>query len=194
MPDLKPPCFIYTDGSVRDKTGGWGFIIQTYDKKITGFGGALNCTSNQMELMAAIMAFSCLGLVDPEGVILVTTDSKYLYNGASSYIYEWDRRNYKKSNNSTLCNVGFWVNIYESIKQFSPKWEWVRSHSGVLLNDEADCLAKHGRYEAARYLNGKKAGCTVHNFHGIGKQYSLDFNCLLVDGYFNIEIEELWNG
>lgn len=53
---------IYTDGSCssQDKCGGWSFVVSTPNSLTYSFGGALNTTVNQMELLAGVMAMQSL--------------------------------------------------------------------------------------------------------------------------------------
>lgn len=60
----KESLIIYTDGSAYRNLGGYGFIILHKNKKIQGWGSAINTTVNQMEQMAAIMALQTLDCVE----------------------------------------------------------------------------------------------------------------------------------
>ena len=87
---------IYTDGACRGNPGigGWGVLIEYADIKKEYFGGMHNTTNNQMELMAAIEGLKVLK--EPCQVNL-TTDSKYVMQGITSWIDNWKKNNWKNA-------------------------------------------------------------------------------------------------
>lgn len=169
---------IYTDGSHYQGLGGWGFVMigsnpETNSAyKVTGFGGAINCTNNQMEMFAAVMALSCLSPTQRDNVV-VTTDSKYLYNGATEYIYKWLIDGYITSRGNPVKNIPLWKNIFKLQTRHTPEWQWVKGHSGDVYNEEADCLANEGRQSAKLYKQDGVSDITsIHNFNRIDQDGS----------------------
>ena len=81
---------MYTDGACRRNPGpgGWGVLIkyEGIDKEI--FGAKHNTTNNQMELTAAIEGL--VALKEPCSVVLYT-DSKYVMDGITQWIYKWKK-------------------------------------------------------------------------------------------------------
>ena len=81
---------IYTDGACRGNPGigGWGVLIEYGDTRKEYFGGELNTTNNQMELKAAIEGLKAL--TEP-CIVNLTTDSKYVMQGITSWIDSWKK-------------------------------------------------------------------------------------------------------
>lgn len=159
---------VYTDGSCRQSIGGWGFVIIKEGQEIHGHGGLLNCTNNQAEMMAAIMALSCFR---GDNNLIITTDSKYLCEGMESHIYKWRSNGYKGSNGHSVKNIPLWETLYRLQLDQAPVWEWVRGHNGDRYNEIADDLALRGReYAQALKSNSKvKYKTSLHDFYGINK-------------------------
>lgn len=119
---------VYTDGScVRNPggPGGWAWVV---DERTYDFGGVASTTSQRMEIQAAYEAVQSL-----KGTPLrIHTDSKYVMNCAT--------RVWKIKKNQDLWEP-FLALLDVRIVQFV----WVKSHSGVRLNEVADRLAAKGR-------------------------------------------------
>ena len=98
---------IYTDGACRGNPGigGWGVLIEYGDIRKEYFGGELNTTNNQMELKAAIEGLKALK--EPCAVHL-TTDSKYVMQGITSWIDNWKKNNWKSSSKKDVKNKDLW--------------------------------------------------------------------------------------
>ena len=81
---------IYTDGACRGNpgVGGWGVLIEYGDTRKEYFGGELNTTNNQMELKAAIEGLKAL---KEPCIVHLTTDSKYVMQGITSWIDNWKK-------------------------------------------------------------------------------------------------------
>ena len=93
---------IYTDGACRGNPGigGWGVLMSYQEEVKELYGGEANTTNNKMELKAAIEGLKLLK--EPCNVNL-TTDSKYVMQGITSWIDKWKKNN---------CN---WDNCNENI-------------------------------------------------------------------------------
>ena len=88
--------FAYTDGACSGNPGpgGWGTILIARDgdaevKKRELNGGAALTTNNQMELMAAISALEAL---ERPSALTVVTDSVYVKDGITKWIFGWKKR------------------------------------------------------------------------------------------------------
>jgi ribonuclease HI len=132
---------IYTDGSCLENpgSGGWAAIVNDggYIKKISG--SEKNTTNNRMELMAPINA---LKEIDPNKEIEIYTDSQYVKLGITEWINTWLKNNWKTSKKENVKNKDLWLELYSLNKSLNVKWNWVKAHSGNLLNEEVDLLAK----------------------------------------------------
>ncbi len=161
MPTDSDEYLIYTDGSCSGTVGGWGFIIQHTSGLYQGFGGGINCTNNQMEMLAAIQA---LHMFEGSNKIKIVTDSQYVIHGITIYMKQWAKKKWITSTGKQVKNLAFWRELRRLQNEQQPEWEWVRGHSGVEFNEMADNLALRGREFAQRYLSGKREPLSsIHN-------------------------------
>tara|TARA_B100001027_G_C16178949_1_gene290542 strand:- start:311 stop:742 length:432 start_codon:yes stop_codon:yes gene_type:complete len=134
---------IYTDGACRGNpgNGGWGVLIEYQDVSKEYFGGEENTTNNKMELKAAIEGLSIL---KERCDVNITTDSKYVMDGITSWIKNWKNNNWKNASKKDVKNKDLWIELDELISQHNVKWTWVKGHSGHQKNEIADALANKG--------------------------------------------------
>ena len=134
---------IYTDGACKGNPGigGWGVLIEYGDTRKEYFGGELNTTNNQMELTAAIEGLKAL---KEPCIVYLTTDSKYVMQGITSWIDNWKKNNWKSSSNKDIKNKALWVELDKYVEMHNVKWSWVKGHSGHKQNEIADQLANKG--------------------------------------------------
>ena len=134
---------IYTDGACRGNPGigGWGVLIEYGDTKKEYFGGELNTTNNQMELKAAIEGLKAL---KEPCIVHLTTDSKYVMQGITSWIDNWKKNNWKSTSKKNVKNKDLWVELDKYVEMHDVKWFWVKGHSGHEQNEIADKLANKG--------------------------------------------------
>ena len=132
---------IYTDGSCLNNpgNGGWAAIINDNDKIIKISGGEKNTTNNKMELMAPINA---LKKINKDKKVEIYTDSKYVKLGITEWIHKWTKNNWQTSKKEDVKNKELWIELFELTKSFEINWIWVKAHSGNILNEEVDSLAK----------------------------------------------------
>jgi len=132
---------IYTDGSCLNNpgNGGWAAIININDKVKKISGSVKNTTNNKMELMAPIKALQEINEKQP---IELYTDSQYVRLGITNWIHKWIKNNWQTSKKETVKNKELWIQLYKLTNSFDIKWIWVKAHSGNLLNEEVDLLAK----------------------------------------------------
>lgn len=111
------------------------------DHRKTIHGGELATTNNRMELRAAIEALNALN--GPRRVLL-HTDSKYVMDGISKWMHNWKQRGWKTSAKKPVKNQDLWLQLDAAIARHDIEWRWVRGHTGVPGNEEADALANRG--------------------------------------------------
>jgi ribonuclease HI len=135
--------YIYTDGACRGNPGpgGWGAILIYGDYRKEIKGGSLLTTNNIMELTAVIE--SLLVLKFKSKVILVT-DSTYVKNGITKWIYNWKNKGWKTASKKPVKNKELWIKLDEVSAKHTIDWRWVKGHSGHPENDRADLLANEG--------------------------------------------------
>jgi ribonuclease HI len=74
--------------------------------------------------------------------INIYTDSNYVKEGITVWIYNWEKNNWKTSDKKNVKNVDLWKKLKELIKSNQIEWYWVKGHSENPMNDLADKLAK----------------------------------------------------
>ncbi|MBA1338778.1 MAG: ribonuclease HI [Pelagibacterales bacterium] len=139
---------IYTDGSCLGNPGpgGWAAIIILNSVKKELSGGEKNTTNNRMELTAAIKSLEYFKKLKEQKnineTIKVYTDSNYVKDGISSWIYKWEKNNWKTSDKKNVKNIDLWKKLKELTKIYTVEWFWVKGHSNNPMNELADKLAK----------------------------------------------------
>ena len=132
---------IYTDGSCLNNpgNGGWAAIININNdiKKISG--GVKDTTNNKMELMAPIKA---LQEIKEKQSIEIYIDSEYVRLGITDWVHKWIKNNWQTSKKEPVKNKELWIQLYDLNKLHEIKWIWVKAHSGNVLNEEVDLLAR----------------------------------------------------
>ena len=132
---------IYTDGSCLGNPGfgGWAAIIFLNDKKIKIKGKKKNTTNNQMELMAPIKALKKIPVGEK---VQIYTDSKYVKMGMTEWVETWKKNNWKTSSKKKVKNKDLWKKLDHLSEKYQIKWLWIKGHSGNVINEEADQLAR----------------------------------------------------
>ena len=131
---------IYTDGACSGNPGkgGWGAIL-IYAKETKHMSGSKQLTTNnQMELTATIEALKAI--LKPSNIALYT-DSQYVKNGITSWIFNWKKNGWKTANKKPVANKDLWIELEKYVDFHSVNWFWVKGHSGDHYNEIADELA-----------------------------------------------------
>jgi ribonuclease HI len=138
---------IYTDGACSGNPGpgGWGAVLRYGDHLKELHGGEPSTTNNRMELMAAIRALETLSR--PTDVQLYT-DSKYVLDGITKWLPNWERRGWKTASKQPVKNVDLWQRLVAAMQPHEVTWHWVKGHNGDPGNERADELAREGITEA----------------------------------------------
>lgn len=163
---------LYTDGASRGNPGrgGWGVYVEV-EKNITDekdvevkklfvaklSGAEKETTNNKMELTATLEALKYLKkniskiLENNTVKVKIKTDSKYVKNGITEWIINWEKNNWKGSNKKPVANQELWKELL-SLKNLlndklvkanfdEIKFEYVEGHVGIKGNEIADTLA-----------------------------------------------------
>lgn len=142
---------IWTDGACSGNPGpgGWGAILRagSHEKELSGGEGLT--TNNRMELLAAISALEALK--KPCAVDL-HTDSEYMRNGITKWMFGWKRNGWRTADKKPVKNQDLWERLDAAIGRHEVAWHWVKGHAGNELNERADELARAGMapFKAAR--------------------------------------------
>ena len=134
---------IYTDGACSGNPGlgGYGAILICNGKEKELFGGEAQTTNNRMEMLAAIKALSEL---KKSCEVDLYTDSNYLRQGITEWIHGWKRNNWRTSDKKPVKNADLWQLLDEIVVAHKINWHWVKGHSGDIMNERADMLARKG--------------------------------------------------
>jgi ribonuclease HI len=110
---------VFTDGAAKGNPGpgGWGVIVVTPEQHVRELGGGSpHTTNNRMELSGAIAALE--HVARQSGPVAIYTDSTYVIQGITQWVWGWRRRGWKTSQGGD--------------------WRWVRGHVGTPGNERAD--------------------------------------------------------
>ena len=131
---------IFCDGACRGNPGpgGWGTILRygAKEKELNGYKA--KTTNNEMELIAATEGLKAL---NKPSDVTVTTDSKYVIQGITSWIHGWKKNNWKTSAKKPVKNKELWEALDTAAHGHSINWVWVKGHNGHPENERADGLA-----------------------------------------------------
>jgi len=131
---------IYTDGACSGNPGigGWGAYLTYKDNVKELSGSAENTTNNRMELVAAIEG---LKILKKSSKVNLYTDSVYLKDGITKWIFNWQKNNWKNANKKDVKNKDLWIQLLEVVNKHDINWIWVKGHEGNKGNEIADDLA-----------------------------------------------------
>ena len=135
---------VYTDGACRGNPGpgGWGVYIINGNQTEELYAGDPSTTNNKMEMQAAISAL--MHLENTNLSIELYTDSNYLRQGITEWIYNWKKNNWRTSSKKPVANRELWIELDKLNSQMNVNWNWVKGHAGDPGNEKADELANKG--------------------------------------------------
>ncbi len=131
---------IYTDGACSGNPGpgGWGVFIENSGNVTELSGRDENTTNNRMELKAVIEALKFFTI---NSELTIYTDSKYVMDGASRWIINWKKNNWKTAQKKDVKNKDLWIELDNFLNYHDVSWVWVKGHDGIYGNERADYLA-----------------------------------------------------
>ena len=159
--------FIFTDGACPNNqsknksfvVGGWACIIKYGETTKEFAGGERGTTNNRMELMAVITALEKID-ENYEGSIIISSDSKYVIEGFTSWMPKWKRNNWKTTQKTDVVNKDLWERLSKASANKVIEWNWVKGHAGQVENERCDELARN---EAIKLLSTQSR--KVKTFH-----------------------------
>jgi len=140
MTPVPPLVTIYTDGGCQGNpgVGGWGAVLINGRHRKEIFGGEAATTNNRMELRAAIESLS---LLTKPCIVHLHTDSQYLRQGITGWIFSWKKNGWKTSTRQPVKNADLWQALDQSLRKHQISWHWVKGHAGNPENERCDQLA-----------------------------------------------------
>ena len=145
---------IYTDGSTKGngkKHSKGGYSIVIFDDNHQHLIDAYyeqqnNTTNNRMELSALLKTFELLNTKYKGMPATIYSDSSYVINILTSWIYIWSQNNWIGSNKGTIKNLDLVQSLYKyyNIDFFICQIDFVKvkGHCGILGNQLADALSQ----------------------------------------------------
>ncbi|MDE2404438.1 MAG: ribonuclease HI [Sphingomonadales bacterium] len=131
---------IFTDGACKGNPGpgGWGAILRMggHEKELSG--GEPQTTNNRMELTAVIRALAAL---NQPCTVALHTDSRYVIDGMTGWIFGWQRNGWKTAAKKPVLNADLWQELLAVARPHRIDWRWVKGHAGHPENERADQLA-----------------------------------------------------
>ncbi|GGZ98561.1 ribonuclease H [Novosphingobium arvoryzae] len=131
---------VFTDGACKGNPGpgGWGAVLRMgpHEKELSG--SEPGTTNNRMELTAVIEA---LGALKQPCEVHLHTDSRYVIDGITSWIFGWQKNGWKTAAKKPVLNADLWQVLLAATRPHKIKWIWVKGHAGHPENERADKLA-----------------------------------------------------
>lgn len=134
---------IYTDGACSGNPGpgGWGVWLKYGDHEKEMCGGSIETTNNRMELTAAIEGLKALSRACN---IDLYTDSTYVRDGITKWIFGWKKNGWKNAKKKPVKNADLWQALDDEASRHQVQWHWVKGHAGDEGNEKSDQLANKG--------------------------------------------------
>ncbi len=162
---------LITDGACigNPGPGGWACILryEKHQRKLSG--GEPQTTNNRMELRAVIEGLKVLRYPCE---VIVRTDSQYLRNGITKWIYKWKANGWLRKvpgspATEPVKNRDLWEELDLLREQHEVRWEWTKGHANDQDNNHCDMLAK----QAAGQLMGSGKHPVNHVRRRTGRRY-----------------------
>lgn len=154
---------IYCDGSSigNPGPGGWGAAILIFQNRggrtVQEIGGAeKHTTNNRMELTAVIES---LKKISENSEVTIKTDSQYVINGITKWVYGWQKNGWKTAQKEDVLNKDLWQELMKLSGNSEVSFEHVKGHSGNAMNERADIIANgFARGEKIKLYAGDERG------------------------------------
>ena len=103
-------------------------------------GTAPHTTNQRMELMAAIEGLAAL---ETAGRVALYTDSSYVMNCfRDRWWVRWEANGWLNTGKQAIANRDLWERLIAETRRHDVLWHKVKGHSGDVLNDRVDALAR----------------------------------------------------
>lgn len=140
-PGLVPKTInMFTDGACSGNPGPGAYACilqyQGHEKIISDYNS--ETTNNQMELTAVIKGLEALKY---PCIVKITSDSKYVVDGATSWLKSWKSNGWKQSNKKTIKNLELWQRLDELLQIHDVSFTWIKGHNQHFYNEKCDKIA-----------------------------------------------------
>jgi ribonuclease HI len=119
---------IYIDGACSGNPGpgGWAvyYCYENFGKLM--HNSERDTTNNRMELVAAIKALEDL---QTSSKIKIYTDSIYVKNGITEWIYGWIKNSWYNSKKEPVKNSDLWQKLLQLTEKHDIEWLWLKAHT-----------------------------------------------------------------
>lgn len=141
---------IFSDGACSGNPGpgGWASIVAEVDQHVEELGGSSPATTNnRMEIEASLSALEWVRerVGDDKINIRLYSDSKYVVEGGSQWIFGWQKKGWKTSQGDEVKNLDLWQRLWSVLQELRRNgrihWEYVAAHSGIEANERCDQVA-----------------------------------------------------
>lgn len=103
-------------------------------------GSAANTTNQRMELTAAIEG---LAAIPGRRRVRLHSDSAYVINCFRDRWWErWERSGWRNAGKQPIANRDLWERLLAESRRHDVAWVKVAGHSGDVLNERVDALAR----------------------------------------------------
>jgi ribonuclease HI len=204
---MQDKIIIFSDGASKGNPGpgGYGCVVVLPTGKVVELGGAnKHTTNNRMELSGAIAGLKEVIKNKPARLhsggeeIVIYTDSKYVINGMTGWIFGWQKNGWQTKDKKDVSNRDLWEELFKLSQGKKIKWNYVGGHVGIAGNERcdkiADVLATGGKvvlykgslkdYKINIMDLGHDEELKKNKYSKSAKAYSY---LSLVDGIFNID-------
>ncbi len=152
---------IFTDGASKGNPGPGGFgALVVREGSVRELGGfESNTTNNRMELQAVIASLEVLGNTDKP--ITIYTDSRYVKEGSSAWVFGWQRSGWVTKDKKEVLNRDLWERILGALQGKDVSWKLVSGHVGIPGNERVNTIA-------SEYAEGKSPALYVGSLEDYG--------------------------
>ncbi|MEN9682895.1 MAG: ribonuclease, partial [Pseudomonadota bacterium] len=82
-----------------------------------------------------------LGALNQPCEVHLHTDSRYVIDGITKWIFGWQKNGWKNSQKKPVLNADLWQELIAAVRPHKIEWIWVKGHDGHPENERADKLA-----------------------------------------------------
>lgn len=131
---------VFTDGACKGNPGkgGWGALLRMGEHEKELSGSERETTNNRMEMTAVIRALEAL---NQPCTIRLHTDSRYVIDGITKWVFGWQKKGWKTADNKPVKNEDLWRVLLAAARPHRIEWIWVKGHDGHVENERVDRLA-----------------------------------------------------